>query len=366
LDIYSHVAETREPNSFQTYFQPLDKHFEISVFSPMPDYFATVFTDITERKHTEEQINQLSQAVKQSPVTIVITDLNGDIEYVNPKFTATTGYSFEEALGKNPKILKSGELPAEQYKILWDTIVSGHEWRGEFHNKKKNGELYWEFASISPIKNKEGITTHFLAVKEEITERKQSELALKMSEVQLRELNVTKDKLFSIIAHDLRSPFNTILGFTDVLIENIKDFEVSQSEEYLGLMNSTAKKTLILLDNLLNWAKVQTGNISMKPEKIVLSSIIQQIVELSNPAAKIKNINLNQIQVDEIEIYADKNMLDTILRNLISNAIKFTNPGGRVNVSAISKQNQVEISISDNGVGMNEETRNKLFIEVFK
>ena len=115
--------------------------------------------------------------VEQSPASIVITDLKGDTEYVNPKFTAVTGYTSEEVLGKNPRILKSGEMTRDQYKVLWDTILAGNEWRGELHNKRKNGELYWEFASISPLKNAAGVTTHFLAVKEDITDRKRAEQA---------------------------------------------------------------------------------------------------------------------------------------------------------------------------------------------
>jgi PAS domain S-box-containing protein len=131
--------------------------------------------EITERKRAEDQLRKLSCAVEQSPASVVITDLGGNIEYVNPKFVALTGYTKEEALGKNPRILNSGEHRAEMYEQLWRTIISGGEWNGEFHNKKKNGELYWESAVISPIRNAEGVITHFLAVKEDITERKQAE-----------------------------------------------------------------------------------------------------------------------------------------------------------------------------------------------
>ena len=128
------------------------------------------------------QLRQLSLAVEQSPSSVVITDPNGDIHYVNPKFTAVTGYTAEEVLGKNPRILKSGEMPPEGYKVLWETITSGREWHGEFHNKKKNGELFWESASISPITDESGAITHFLSIKEDITERKRTEEALSKSE----------------------------------------------------------------------------------------------------------------------------------------------------------------------------------------
>ena len=130
--------------------------------------------DITGRKLAEERLRQLSSAVEHSPASIVIADPAGNIEYVNPKFTAVTGYSPEEAIGKNPRILKSGEMPAAEYRRMWQTITSGQEWRGEFHNRKKNGELFWESVSISSISDESGKIVHFMAVKEDITEFKQA------------------------------------------------------------------------------------------------------------------------------------------------------------------------------------------------
>lgn len=141
--------------------------------------------DISAARHVEspvERLRQLSRAVEQSPATVVITDTAGNIEYVNSKFTQVTGYTFDEAIGKNPRLLKSGEMPLEEYKHLWDTIGSGGEWHGEFHNRKKNGELFWESAVISPIKDGHGKITHYLAVKEDITERKRVQAALRESE----------------------------------------------------------------------------------------------------------------------------------------------------------------------------------------
>ncbi len=184
---------------------------------------------------------------------------------------------------------------------------------------------------------------------------------MKKQQEQLINANASKDKLFSIIAHDLRSPFNSILGFSEILIDNIENFEVKKTEEYIGYINLSAQNTLSLLENLLNWAKTQTGRIVIQPKKIILSSIIQETINISNASAKTKNISLNHIQSDDVEVFTDGNMLKTVLRNLVSNAIKFTHAGGKIDVSAISKQDKVEISISDNGVGMNEETRKKLF-----
>ncbi len=145
------------------------------------------YEDISKQRSDEENLRKLSQAVEQSPAAIVITDLRGRIEYVNPKFCSVTGYSFPEVQGKNCSILKSGEMNSNEYKNLWEEITTGREWTGEFHNRKKNGELYWEKASISPIINSNGIITHYLAVKEDITERKRSEEIVRESERLLRE-----------------------------------------------------------------------------------------------------------------------------------------------------------------------------------
>ncbi|MEI8006102.1 MAG: PAS domain S-box protein, partial [Bacteroidota bacterium] len=148
--------------------------------------------DITQRKQAEKEkqisdalIRTLSLAIEQSPVTTVITDLAGNIEFVNPKFTEITGYTAEEVIGKNPRVLKSGDKPDSKYQELWDTILSGQSWHGIFQNKKKSGELYWESAVISPVKDEKGVITHFLAVKEDITERRQAEEEIKLKNEEL-------------------------------------------------------------------------------------------------------------------------------------------------------------------------------------
>jgi len=195
---------------------------------------------------------------------------------------------------------------------------------------------------------------YLVGVIHDITERKKTENSLK-------ELIATKDKLFSIIAHDLRSPFNSIIGFSELLIDNSDDILLEDSEQYIKIINSAAKNTLILLDNLLNWAKSQTGQLSFKPEKILFSAVVQEIITLSKTIAKSKNITLECSCSDNLEIFADVNMLNTVVRNLISNAIKFTNIGGHIKVSAELKQDHVEITISDNGIGINKEKCSELF-----
>jgi PAS domain S-box-containing protein len=154
------------------------------------------FEDVTDNKKSEEKLRQLSQAVEQSPSTVVITDTDGAIEYVNPRFTDLTGYKLHEVVGMNPRILKSGDKPDNVYKELWDTIKAGRTWHGEFLNRKKSGETYWEFAAISAIKDRAGNVTNYLKVAEDITERKQIEKI--------------KDVFISTVSHELRTPLTAI------------------------------------------------------------------------------------------------------------------------------------------------------------
>lgn len=148
-------------------------------------------TDITERKQAEAQLRQLSRAVEQSPASIIITDVNGKIEYVNPKFTTLTGYTLDEVQGKTPRLLKSEKSPPEIYAELWQTILAGKEWRGEFLNRKKNGELYWEYASISAITDTNGKINHFVSVNEDITIRKKTEESLRLLNIELEQQALT-------------------------------------------------------------------------------------------------------------------------------------------------------------------------------
>jgi len=142
---------------------------------------ACVRVDITEAKKTEQDLRKMERALEQSPASVVITNTEGTIEYVNPKFEKISGYSAEEALGQNPRVLKSGDKSSEEYKDLWKTISSGHEWKGYFHNKRKDGTIYWEAATISPLRSDDGTITHYIAVKEDITDRKRAEDQLRLN-----------------------------------------------------------------------------------------------------------------------------------------------------------------------------------------
>ncbi|GFE59644.1 PAS domain S-box protein [Geobacter sp. AOG2] len=195
------------PQTYESFLERADNTLRRIIVTQAPFFdkkgnptgLVGTFIDITERHALEEEVRKLSLAVEQSPVSIVITDTEGRIEYVNPRFCQVTGYTREEAVGQTHRILKSGETSPERYVELWRTISSGNEWHGEFHNKRKNGELYWEFASISPLFDKEGLITGYLASKEDITERKAVEMALNESEARLNKLvNSAQDAIIML------------------------------------------------------------------------------------------------------------------------------------------------------------------------
>jgi PAS domain S-box-containing protein len=201
-----------------------------------------VFLDITERKRVETELRHLTHAIEQSPVSVIITNTSGEIEYVNPKFTESTGYTENEVLGKNPRILKSGELPMATYKQLWDQILSGKEWHGEFHNRKKNGDLFWEAASISPIRDEKNNITHFVAIKEDITERKRIDKALKESEEHYRVLVntvpdiIVRTDLLGNIVYVNENVFSSLTEGESILGKNIISF-VSQDDKERAVSN---------------------------------------------------------------------------------------------------------------------------------
>ena len=195
----------------------------------------------------------------------------------------------------------------------------------------------------------------------DITNQKLAEQELKESETRLRELNGTKDKFFSIIAHDLKSPFNSIIGFSNLLVRQIEEKDYAAIERYAGIIQNSSLQAMDLLTNLLEWSRSQTGRIVFTPENIDLTALIRQSIEFVYSSSQQKSITIcSEILVNR-PVWADKAMINTILRNLISNALKFTKSGGEIVVSAGQMSNEVVLSVSDNGVGMDKESISKLF-----
>jgi signal transduction histidine kinase len=185
----------------------------------------------------------------------------------------------------------------------------------------------------------------------------------------LLELNKTKDKFFSIIAHDLRNPYSSLIGFTDLLLEDLETLSAKEVRDYLKIIRNSAKNSLNLLENLLAWSRLETGRMPFDPAKIVLTNAIEDVVNVLYSLAYRKKIEINNLVGNDVLLFADKNMLNTILNNLVMNAIKYTPMGGEINVfagepftEAGSGREFIKITVADNGIGMEEEVCKSLFI----
>ncbi len=324
-----------------------------------------IIHDITERKRTQEKIKQLSQAVEQSPVAIVITNTTGVIEYVNPKFIETTGYPLEEIIGNNPRILKSGHTTANEYKHLWQTLASGSEWFGEFQNKKKNGTLYWESASISPILNTQGIITHYIAIKEDITERKHIEQQLIIAKEKAEESDRLKLAFLANMSHEIRTPMNGILGFTELLKE--QNLLVDVQQEYIKIIEKSGKRMLNIINDIINISKVESGQIEVTPSETNVNEQFDYLLTFFKPEAANKNISLyltKELSSKNTFIKTDREKLYAILTNLIKNAIKFTNEGS-IEFGCVKKGDSLEFFVKDSGLGISD-SQKKIIFERFR
>jgi PAS domain S-box-containing protein len=271
--------------------------------------------EIAERKQVEELLRKQFQAILQSPVAIIITDLEGSIEFVNPKFSEYCGYSYEEAIGQNPSILKSDKTPPEVYKRLWEAITAGNVWKGELCNRKKSGELYWEYAKILPLKNQEGIITNFMAFKEDITKRKQLEDKLLRS----RKLE-TIGQIAGGVAHEVRNPLNAILSISEALFKENEIANNPDLEPYIQHIRTQVKRLAHLMNDLLDLGKtIPTSSIHPIP----LNEVCLEAIELWNSSGLSTKIPviLEVVPAPLIpNVMADRGRLVQVIFNLLENA----------------------------------------------
>jgi PAS domain S-box-containing protein len=323
--------------------------------------------DISERKQAEQEKHKnqtrLKYIIQQLQDGIVVFKKNGKILIWNSGIEQITGLKAKDALHRR------------FYEIQYDIMF------GQYKDKDFIRQKFDEIVNMTnpliyakPIENQilhpeKGVRTiqatvypirirHgkyiFGSVLRDITRNKNIEN-------KLRDLNITKDKIFSIIAHDLKTPFNSIIGFSDILLEKYDAYDRDQVKKLIQYINLSAKPTLAVLENLLEWVNAQTGRLGFMPKYFFLNHLLKEVIELLLPSAKIKNINLQWKQSEDIEVFADYNMMSSVLRNLITNAVKFTNPLGQVTVSYVFEDEIVKIMIRDTGVGMDEKKMKTIF-----
>lgn len=318
--------------------------------------------DITDRKNAEEKLRQSEvkyrNLIETMPDGYYRSTPEGRFVEVNQAMVDMLGYSSKDELLSidiktqlyfKPEDRDNLTLQLDPFDLDVYTL------------KKKDGTAVWVEDHGWFVRDDNGNIIFHEGVTRDITERKRSEQQLQKYSEELKELNATKDKYFSIIAHDLKSPFNSIIGLSELIKDDAKVLDIATIEQYAGIIHTTSKNTFRLLENLLDWARIQQSQMPFHPVSLVLKTIANEVIELMIEKANSKMIAIINYIPENIIVSADKNMLETILRNLMSNALKFTSQNGKIELKAIERKNEIEISIADNGIGIDDNDVDKIF-----
>lgn len=314
----------------------------------------------------KSQLNQFSnllyRAFFNSPVSIVITDPMGYIQYANPAVEILTGYKFDEIKGKKTSIFRSGHHSVEFYQELWETILSGKFWEGKFLNRKKDGSLFWEEARISPVLDKNGQITHFIAVKVDITRREQLFAELQIAKEKAEESEKLKSAFLANMSHEIRTPLNAILGFSNILTE--EDLTPEEKLLYCKIINEKGNELLKLIEDILDLSKLEANQLKIFPSFIGIDYLFQELEQTYKQTLKTLNKNIDLVFINnfppDIQIVSDSLRLRQILDNLINNAIKFTEEG-KIEVKCEPMDGLVKFSVSDTGVGIDPKYMENIF-----
>ncbi len=336
--------------------------------------------DISGRKRTEEHIRKLSEVVEQSPESVIITDLEAKIEYVNPAFTAITGYSRDEMIGRNPRLLRSGKTPRETYDALWDALSHGRIWRGEFVNRRKDGSEYVEDSVFAPIRRPDGTITHYLAVMQDITEKKRlveeldrhrrhleelvAERTAQLTEAQRRAEDATRAKsaFLANMSHEIRTPMNAILGLTHLMK---RDGATPEQMERLAKIDGAGRHLLAIINDILDLSKIEAGRLQLESTDFNLLATLDNVRSLVAGQAN----EMVKIEVDDDAVPAwingDPTRLRQALLNYAGNAVKFTERGTiflrAILLEETGDQLMVRFEVQDTGIGIAPENLSRLF-----
>jgi len=326
----------------------------------------TVF-DISERKKLEEDLKSINErfALATTAATIsvwehdFITDMIKIDDNFNHIYGSTQGnYQIK---GKDfIEFIHPDDIDIIEINIE-EGIKSDKNINFELRGIRPDGNIRNISVYGKIVKDKTNKPIKFIGANMDITDSKNAELAIKESETKLRQLNADKDRFIAILSHDLKSPFNSLLGLSELLATNIHKYDIDKIDNLAININQSAQRSFNLLEDLLQWANAQQGNISFKPQNLDFTDVCQDTLEVLQPSANEKNIAINYSTVNHLNVFADADMLKTVLRNLVSNAIKFTNNDGVININAEQNSENVTISVHDNGIGIPPDNQAKLF-----
>jgi PAS domain S-box-containing protein len=327
-----------------------------------------ILHDVTARREAEAEIRKLSQAIEHSANSVIVTDLEGTIEYVNPAFTRISGYTSQEALGQNPRILKSGKMATEFYEEMWHTLTQGENWSGEMINKKKNGDFYWETVTISPVKDDKDMVSHYVAIKEDITIRKQMEEELIITRDQALEASRLKSQLLANVSHDMRTPLGAILGYTEMLQSGIYGPVTEEQVEKLNSILVSSSQLLDFASNLLGQSEIESGKLFLDNRSLSPRELLQDIHSVALILAEKKGLTLSSEVAPDVPEYlmGDYYWLQRIITNLVSNAVKFTDEGSVHMRIFLAEGHRWVFQVSDTGVGISEAHQAHIFDPFYK
>ncbi len=337
--------------------------------------------DITEKRRAEMDLRKLSMAVEQSPNSIIITNTDAQIEYVNDTFIRISGYPREELIGQNPRILQSGLTPPDTYARLWQALRQGQCFEGEFTNKRKNGEVYIEFGIFSPIRQADGTVSHYLAIKEDITERKQVAEELERHRFHLEDLvrqrtaelaeakrvaeqaTLAKSSFLANMSHEIRTPLNAITGFSHLLK---RDGVTPQQADRLDKIGHAGNHLLSIINDILDLSKIEAGKFTLERTDIALTGIAANVISMLQDRAQAKGLQLIlEAQALPHHLLGDPTRISQALLNYAGNAVKFTEQGRitlRISLLAEDADSAViRFEVCDTGPGIDSQAQAKLF-----
>jgi PAS domain S-box-containing protein len=317
-------------------------------FAAIASSFNSMIDTLGANRH---ELRQLWESVEQSPVSVVITDKTGTIVYVNNKFEQVSGYSREEAIGSNPRILKSSHTAPAEYEKLWETISNGGTWQGEFRNKRKDGSLYWEFAIISPVRDESGDIVRFLALKEDISARKRAEQNLEAARGELECIAYAS-------AHDLQEPLRMVSTYVQLIARRFKDKLDPEDQSYITFAVEGANRIHHQLNDLLSYMEVDQHPLRMSDvDSNALFHRVLGGLETATEATKAS------VTADPLpHIWADERLIGIVIHQLLTNALKYRSEAApEVHFSAEEDGQELVFSMADNGVGFEMNYANRLF-----
>lgn len=325
-----------------------------------------IFENITERKQTEVKLKMQNAAFESFALAIVITNIKAEIQWVNPAFTTLTGYSPGELIGQNASILQSGKMQKEYFSELWRTILSGNTWTGELINKRKDGSLYYEEETITPLFNEAGEVSRFIAIKIDISHRKEIEKSLRDNVEKEKELNDMKSRFVSTASHEFRTPLASILITSDSLINYWKKMEEAQIKDKLTKINNQVFHLTKIVNDVLQISRIEEGKVEFNPSAIDIIELCTQAIETFNSDPSLKNKVKLESPYRAVNMNLDTRLIIQVINNLVSNGIKYSPEDPKVEVEISMQKGELYISVSDKGIGIPEPDQKHLFTPFYR